>query len=343
MGKLLRRRGLIAGAAGLLVAARKPAAAAEIGIAGGGSSFINPVMQNWTRMASAPLGLTATYAVLGAGTAQSKVLAGDLDFAAMELPLAADTLESGHLTQFPVAFGALAVVVNIPEIASSKVQLDGVLLAEIYAGSIKKWNDPKIVALNEGVRLPELDIKPVHLAIPGGSVFSTTHAMTQYLLATNPAWREKFGTTVKGRWAVGAMTSNAENLVEVLKSVPGSIGYAALGTVVKSGLATALLRNRAGQAMKADSASLQAAVAQVDWAKSPGLVTNTIDLPGAGSWPLVLTTYALIKQDLADKARAETVRKFFRFALAEGAEGALQSSATSLPSGLRTMVQSLMG
>ena len=67
-------------------------------------------MQQWTKIVPQSLGLTAKYSILGAGTAQSKVLAGDLDFAAMELPLTADTLESGHLTQFPIAFGALAVV-----------------------------------------------------------------------------------------------------------------------------------------------------------------------------------------------------------------------------------------
>ena len=342
MAMILRRRGLIAGAAGLLVAARTPAVAAAIGVTGGGSSFIDPVMQQWTKIVPQSLGLTAKYSILGAGTTQSKVLAGDLDFAAMELPLTADTLESGHLTQFPIAFGALAVVVNIPGITSDKMQLDGVLLAGIYAGSITKWNDPKIVASNPGVSLPDLDIKPMRLDRPGGSVFSTTHALTQYLLATNTDWREKFGATIKGRWAVGGMASNAENMLEVLKTVPGSIGYAALGTVKQSGLVTVQLRNRAGQAMKVNTTCLQATVSHVDWTKAPGLVANTIDLPGDGSWPLVLTTYALIKQDLADKAHHAAVRKFFRFALTEGADAATQSSAVPLPAGLRAMVQSMV-
>lgn len=342
MSMILRRRALLASAAGLLLAPPGQTFAAEVGITGGGSSFINPVMQNWTRMVPKALGIKVNYGVLGAGAAQSKVLAGELDFAAMELPLAADTLEAGHLLQFPIAFGALAVLVNIPGVASNKVQLDGVVLADIYAGTIKKWNDPRIVTLNPGVTLPDLDVKPVHLAMPGGAVFSTTHALQQYLLATNPAWRQKFGATIKGRWAVGAMASNAENMLEVLKSVPGSIGYAALGTALKSGLGFALLRNRAGQAMQLDTACLQTTVSHADWNKAPGLVANTIDLPGDGAWPLVLTTYALIKQDPADKARHDATRKFFRFSLTEGTDGTTQSNAVSLPPDLRTLVQAIV-
>ena len=290
------------------------------------------------------VGVSTHFAVMGAGTAQSRVLGGDIDFAALELSLSEEQLANGSLHQFPVAFGALVCVVNIPGISANQLRLDGVLLAGIYGGTIKKWNDPKIRAANAGLALPDLDIRPLRLDLPDGSVFSTTTAFTQYLLATNPDWRAKFGDSVgKRRWAVGSMTGSAVALAETMKVLPGSIGYMALGTALSGKFATVMLKNRSGEAVGADMASLNAAVAAVDWARVPNMVASMIDLPGQGVWPLVLTTYFLIPEATKDRARSDGTRAFVDFAIGAGAGAAGQSNAVPVPAIVRNRIATLLG
>lgn len=300
-------------------------------------------MERWIKEMPPSLGVNAGYSAIGTGTAQSRVLSGDLDFAAMEIPMPAHKLEAGRMVQFPVALGALACVVNLPGIQDGQLQLTGILLADIFSGAIKKWNDARIAEVNPGATLPEMDIRPVSLGEPSGAVYSTTFAFTQYLLATNAEWREKFGPTVTRRWAVGSMVTSSEAMAEVLTSLPGSIGYVPLGTAVSSGLQTVTLRNRNGQAVRVNAASLAATVTRVDWERTPNLVADLIDLPGEGVWPLVLATYALISGEPRDKAKAEAVRAFFKFAVCEGADGASQANAAPLPPAARARVLALMG
>ena len=289
-------------------------------------------------------GAKVDFTAMGTGIAQTRILSGDIDFAAVELPLSEEQLANGNLFQFPVAFGALAFVVNIPGIAANRLRLNGVLLAGIYGGSIKKWNDPKIVAANPGLALPDLEVRPLRLDKPDGSVFSTTTTFTQYLLATNPEWRAKFGDSVgKRRWAVGSMAGAADALAESLNVLPGSIGYMALGTALSGKLATVLLTNKTGEAVAADLASLNAAVGAVDWGAGQNIVARTINLPGHGVWPLVLPTYVLIAQTPKDNARGALVRAFVNFAIGAGAGVTSQSNAAPVPPTLRKRIAALIG
>ncbi len=342
MALLLNRRSLIAGAAGSLIALPRMARAEETQIVGAGSSFIKPVMQRWIDHTPATLGVKASYTAIGTGTAQTRILSGDLDFAAVELPLPADKVTNGELLQFPVAFGALVCVATLPGIKKDQIALTGALLGGIYAGAIKVWNDPRIAAVNPGVTLPEMDIRPFRLDTPSGAVFSTTFTFTQYLLRTNPDWREKYGEAVPKRWAVGSMATNAESMVDSLDGIQGGIGYVPLGLAMNRGLTTLTIKNAAGKAVSADLASVRATVAQVDWSATQDLVPKLLDLPGERSWPIVLPTYALIQQHPSDRARGAAVRKFLKFAVTEGAEAAAQAFAAELPPAPRAKVLALL-
>ena len=297
---------------------------------GAGSSFIRPVMQRWVASVPETAGLSATYKAVGTSVAQSAVMAGEIDFAAIELPLPAKALADGDLMQFPVAFGALVCVVNLPGIGRDQLQLTGQLLGAIYSGTIKTWDDPKIAAVNPGVTLPNLPIAPLRLDTPAGTVFSTTYTFTQYLLATNPDWRAKYGAEVPRRWAVGSMTDGSEALAETLKVVPGSIGYMALGAAMASGATTVKLRNKSGRAVAASMESLRAAVDRVDWSKTPDMVPSLLDLEGEGTWPLVLTSYALLQRHPKDAARGAAVRRLIDFFVVHGAESAAKYASVAL-------------
>lgn len=327
----LSRRHLIAAAAGTLLSAPRLAQAATTRIAGAGSNFARPVVQRWIETMPPSLGIEATYTIMGTGASQSKILSGEIDFATVELPLPVTTLADGDLLQFPVAFGALVCVVNVPGIASNQLQLNARLLAAIYAGAVKKWNDPLLVAANPGLALPDLDILPLRLETPQNAVFSTTRTLQQYLLATNADWREKHGTAITKRWAVGSMVSTVSAMVETLQALPGGIGYMSISDALSKNLAIVNLQNKAGKTIAANVASLQAAVAQVNWANSPGMVANLLDLPGNATWPIVLPSYALLRRTPAEPARGAAARAFLKHVLTDGAAAAAERHTATLP------------
>lgn len=342
MSLLMNRRSLMGGAAGTLLSIPRLARGQETQIVGAGSSFVRPVMQRWIERTPATLGVKASYTAIGTGTAQTRILGGDLDFAAVELPLPADKVATGGLLQFPVAFGSLVCVATLPGIKKDQITLTGTLLGGIYGGTIKMWNDPRIAAVNPGVSLPEMEIRPIRLDTPSGSVFSTTFTFTQYLLQTNADWREKHGEVVSRRWAVGSMATSAEYMVESLDGMPGGIGYVPLGLAMSRGMTTLMMKNKSGKAVSADLASLRATVAQVDWAATPGMAPKLLDLSGGRTWPIVLASYALIQQNPADQARGAAVRKFLKFAVSEGTEAAALAFAADLPAGPRAAVLALL-
>ena len=341
----LSRRHLIAVAAGTLLSAPRLAKSATTRIAGAGSNFARPVVQRWIETMPPALGIEATYTIMGTGASQSKILSGEIDFATVELPLPVTTLADGDLLQFPVAFGALVCVANIPGIASNQLQLNANLLAAIYSGAIRKWNDPRIAAANPGLALPGMDILPLRLETPQNAVFSTTRTLQQYLLATNADWREKFGAAITRSWAIGSMVSTIGNMVETMQALPGSIGYMSVGDALSKNLAIVKLQNKAGKAVTANVASLQAAVAQVDWAKAPGLVANLLDLPGNDAWPIVLPSYALIRHTPAEPARGAATRAFLKHVLTEGAAAAAAAErhAATLPPAPSATALALLG
>jgi len=332
----ISRRALFAAGAAILATPR--GARAAVPLLGGGSSFVRPVMQRWVETVPASLGVAPKYEVRGAGAAQSAIMAGELDFAAMELPLPADKLESSGLVQVPVVFGALAFVINAEGLTSGQLTLDGGLLGAIYTGAIKTWNHPRIAEANPGVTLPEQEIRPFHLGTPAGAVFSTTTTIQNYLLARNEDWRARHGTRITKRWAVGSMTGTAPQMIEAMKTVPGSIGYVTLGDALGGGMTTVKLRNAGGKPVAPSLDALRAAVDRIEWSRYPDLVAELIDLPGDASWPIVLASYALIQANPSDKIRGDAVRSFLKHVITEGAAGAAERQAVALPAEPRSAV-----
>jgi phosphate transport system substrate-binding protein len=309
---------------------------------GGGSSFANPVMTKWTEAARG-LGMAIDYKVMGTGSAQDGVLSGDIDYAIGELPMPASKRALGTLMQFPVAFGAIAFTVNIDGVADGQLQLDATLLAGIFAGKVKKWNEPAILAANPGMKLPELDIVPMYLGDPNGAVFSTSTTLLRYLMANNTDWQAKFASYKPGaRWASGMMLPTSSAMVPLMKSRQGSIGYMALGSALASGLARVKLRNKNGEVLLPTPESLRVTISRIDWTTAPDLVVDTTDLSGAGVWPLVLCSYATTSTAPENRVKTDAVRSFFAYAIQEGDQGVIAVSALPLPTETKARVLTLL-
>jgi phosphate transport system substrate-binding protein len=174
-------------------------------------------MNRWTK-ASNDKGIPVDYAVLGTGEAQNSVMAGEIDLAIVELPMPKNKLEMGEMVQFPVVFGAMTCVVNIEGVGDGKLRLDAELLGGIYSKSIESWRDPRIVAMNPDLRLPDIEILPVFLGRPDGSAYSTSTTLAQYLLANDADWRERFPNGLRTRWANGSMVPDAASMFPVMNA-----------------------------------------------------------------------------------------------------------------------------
>ncbi len=144
---------LLRGATACALLAGATAAHAEA-ITGAGSTFAAPIYGAWADAAKTATGITLNYQGNGSGAGQKMVTQRTVDFGGSDAPMAADKLAAAKLLQFPSVMGAVDIAVNVPGVADGRLRLDGTVLANIYLGTISAWNDPAIVKLNPGVKLP---------------------------------------------------------------------------------------------------------------------------------------------------------------------------------------------
>lgn len=304
-------------------------------ITGAGATFPAPVYQKWGEAAKAAAGIELNYQAIGSGGGQNQILQRTVDFGASDAPMAPEKLESGKLLQFPTVMGAVVITVNIPGVTDNQIKLSGELLAEIYAGKITKWNDPKLVEMNKGVALPNLAIAPVYRADGSG----TTYVYTSYLSAVSPEWKDKVGANTSVKWPAGAGAKGNDGVAATVHNTRGGIGYVEYAYAHQNHLTTVQLRNKAGSFVKPDMESFSAAASNGNWAGAKYFAVDLIDQPGAKSWPIVSATFIELPKDPKDPARSETVMKFFDWAYKNGDAAATQLEYIPLPDAVKTQVR----
>ena len=155
-------------AAGLAAAsASAPAVAADI--TGAGATFPFPVYSKWAEAYRKEAGIGLNYQSIGSGGGIRQIKAKTVDFGATDAPLKGDDLDKSGLVQFPTVLGGVVPVMNISGLKSGELKLTGDILADIYRGQIKKWNDPRIAQINQGVTLPDANITPVYRSDGSGT------------------------------------------------------------------------------------------------------------------------------------------------------------------------------
>src|SRR5690349_11142879 len=175
------------------------AARADATITGAGSTFVYPVLSRWAADFKKSGGDEINYQSIGSGGGIAQIKAGTVDFGATDKPLSAEELSAAGLAQFPVVIGGIVPVINIPGARPGQVKMSGPVLAAIYAGEIKTWNDPRIVRINPGLHFLAKAITPVHRADDSGTTFNFSH----YLSQVSPGWKSKFGEGKTVSWNGG--------------------------------------------------------------------------------------------------------------------------------------------
>jgi phosphate transport system substrate-binding protein len=310
-----------------------PVAAQQI--TGAGATFPAPVYAKWGEAAKAAIGVELNYQAIGSGGGQNQIFNRTVDFGASDAPVDAAKLVEQKLLQFPAVMGAVVPIVNIPGVEANQLKLTGAILADIYLGKITKWNDPAIVALNAGVTLPGLAIAPAYRADGSG----TTYVFTSYLSAVNADWKSKVGASTSVKWAAGTGAKGNDGVAATVKQVKGGLGYVENAYATQNKLATAQLRNKAGQFVTPTIAAFQAAAENADWKADPNFAVSLIDTPGAATWPIVSATFILLPLDPKEPAHSALVRKFFDWSYKNGGDIAAGLEYVPLPATVQDAVR----
>lgn len=309
--------------------------AGDVAITGAGASFPAPVYRQWTYSYSEQNpGIQITYQSVGSGAGLNQIKSGTVDFAGTDSPLTLQQQEESGLVQFPMLTGGVVVIVNVPGVKDSQLILSKEVLADIYLGKIRFWNDPAIKALNPGLRLPKLKITVVHRSDSSGTSF----IFTNYLSKVSPAWKSQVGQGSSVKWPVGIGGQKNPGVCNTVSKVRGSIGYTEYTYAVEAKLACACLENAAGNYVAPSQDSFSAAAACADWKNAPGFYMELTNVPGAKSWPITGVTYILLRKDTPDNVK-KTLRDYFMWCYTDGAATAKKLNYVALPPDVVKLVE----
>ena len=294
----------------------QPAKEANVNLTGAGASFPFPLYSKWVaEYQKRDPRVRINYQSIGSGGGIRQITERTVDFGASDAIVTPELLAKapGKLLHIPTTLGAVVVTYNVPGVTGA-LKLAPDVLAGIFLGEIKKWNDPKLAALNPGVQLPDHAITVVHRSDGSG----TTAVFTDYLAKVSPSWKEKVGAGTSVRWPTGLGGKGNEGVTGQVKTTPGTLGYVELAYAIQNKLHFAWIRNQAGQFVEPRIESITAAAAGAAANLPESLALSITDAPGAAAYPIAAFTYVLVYEDSADRPKAEGLAKFLWWAVHDG-------------------------
>jgi phosphate transport system substrate-binding protein len=291
-----------------------PVFAENMTILGAGATFPYPLYIKWAEAYQKQTGVNLNYQPIGSGGGIKQIESGTVDFGASDKPLSVEELDQNHLMQFPAVIGGVVPIVNIEGIQPEQLKLSGTMLSEIYLGLIKKWNDPKIIALNPHVSLPDLPITVIHRSDGSG----TTYLFANYLSKVSQIWKNKVGVDTALSWPAGIGGKGNEGVASYVERIKGGIGYVEYAYAQQNQLTYTQLINQAGLAVSPSIQTFEAASINAHgWVTSQfsEILTNE---PGTKSWPITGATFVLMQRTQEDTKKAKAILAFFDWAYHDG-------------------------
>jgi len=309
--------------------------AAQANITGAGATFPYPIYAKWADAYKKSTGVALNYQSIGSGGGIKQITAKTVDFGASDMPMKPEDLDKAGLIQFPAIIGGVVPVYNIKGIDSGKLKITGEVLANIYLGKIKVWNDPAITAINPGITLPAEAITVVARSDGSG----TTFIFVNYLSKISADWKSSVGEGTSVKWPIGVGGKGNEGVASYVSRLNGSIGYVEYAYAKQNKLAVAQMQNRDRQWVLPDDLTFKAAAAGAEWTKTPGMGVILTDQPGKATWPMSGASFILmhIKQDKPDQGRA--VIQFFDWAFKNGAAMADELDYVPIPASVIPHIQ----
>jgi phosphate transport system substrate-binding protein len=308
-------------------------------LTGAGATFPYPIYSKWFSDYANATGIKINYQSIGSGGGVRQISEQTVDFGASDGPMSDEELakaKGGPILHIPTVLGADVITYNVPGV-TAVLKLTPSVIADIFMGRIKKWNDTRLASLNPGVTLPNQDILVVHRSDGSG----TTYIFTDYLDKVSPAWHTGVGKGKEVKWPVGLGGKGNEGVSGQVKQTPGAVGYVELAYAKQNNLPAALVRNKSGQYIAASVPAVTAAAAGV----AQSLPANTdyrlsiVDAPGAQSYPISSFTWLLVYQHQSDAVKGKKLVDFLNWAMTEGEKTAPTLDYAPLPAEMLTGVK----
>ena len=319
---------IVAGVAGCHSSPRTSETAAE-NINAAGATFPYPIYNKWfTEYAQEHPGVHINYQSIGSGGGVVQTSEGTVDFGASDMPVTDEKIAAAKVkfTNLPTVLGAVVPIYNVPGI-SQELNFSGDVIAEIYLGKIKAWNDPLIAKDNPGVSLPAKPIIPVYRSEGSG----TTYIFTDYLSKVSPEWASKVGRNSAVKWPTGIGAKGSEGVSGMVRQTPGAFGYTELIYASQNNIQYGTVKNAAGNYVKATPDGVTAAAAAAAQSMTTDFRVSITNAAGPTSYPISSFTYLLIPVHFADPAKGAAVKDFLNWMLATGESQAAGMGYAPLP------------
>ena len=318
--------------------------AENVTITGAGSSFVAPIMQQWAETYNkAHSAVKVDYQGKGSGVGIAGITDKTLDFAASDAPMSEKEIAAagGNVINVPVIAGAVVAIYNVPG-APADLKLDGVVLAEIFQGKIKNWNDAKITAANPDAKLPDQAITIVCRSDSSG----TSYIFSSYLATQSDEFLEKVGASKAPKWPAGGQAAKGNpGVAQAVQNSVGAIGYVELNYAVEKKLQYAMVKNAEGEFIKATPESTSLAGDAAAASMKDTLVSRLWNRKGKGTYPICGLVYVLVRTDLTamGQAKAEALVDFLQWSTHEGQKSAASLSYAPLSTAMQTKVGDALG
>jgi phosphate transport system substrate-binding protein len=232
--------------------------------------------------------------------------------------------------------GAVAVTYNLPTLGDTKLKFDGNLLVDIFMGRVTNWSDPKIAALNPGVKLPNIDLIVVHRSDGSG----TTYVFTDYLNKFSREWKDKVGYATSVNWPTGLGGKGNEGVTQQVKQTEGALGYVELIYAISNKMPYAQVKNASGTFITPSLETVTAAAAGAKLEKDTDFRVSVTNAPGPQAYPISSFTWLLVRKDNKDPAKAKLIRDFLAWMITPEAQAmAAELHYAPLPGPVVSLVQ----
>ncbi|MGE5457250.1 MAG: phosphate ABC transporter substrate-binding protein PstS [Methanococcaceae archaeon] len=305
---------------------------AQMKLNGAGATFPYVIYSKWFDAYHQKTGIEFNYQSIGSGGGIKQVTEGTVDFGASDAPMTDEQLKAvkdkqgTEILHIPTVMGAVVLTYNLPQVGKG-LKLTPDVLADIYLGKIKKWNDSRITSINNGKKMPDKAIFVAHRSDGSG----TSNIFTGYLSKVSNDWKSKVGQGTSVNWPAGIGGKGNEGVSGLVKQTEGAIGYVELAYAEKNGLSYALLKNKAGNFVEPTFEAVSQAAAGFIKNMPADLRVEITNADGKNSYPISGFTWLLVYKNMKDKSKAKAIADFLKWAVTDGQKYAKDLYYAPLP------------
>ena len=294
-----------------------------------GSSMPEPLYKSWADEFHVQQPSTdIRYMAVGTAESARNILAGSGDFGGGDAPIPEAQLRASgkSILELPAVLIGIVIIYELPDV-KGEFKLTGPVLANIFLGKIKSWNDPAIAKLNPDMKLPELPIQVLHRNDGKGS----NYILSDYLAKVSPEFLSTAGRGESPKWPVGQAFQRSQDLVAKLRGTPGAIGYTELNIAAGSAVRIASIKNAAGEFVKPSAKSIAAAATASGGKMSSDFRVSLTNAPGKEIYPISSFTWLYVPAVAKDPGRGSSVASYLKWVYSSGQKIAQEKGYAILP------------